>query len=206
MKTSHGIRPGDANTTSPAGWGAERARLVTWRDPLATQAAATSMSGLAFWRAVADGHLPAPPISELMQMRVIDVENGRIAFSCTPDGSMYNALGIVHGGAACTLLDTATGCALHTTLPKGVGFSTVEIKVNYLKAVTAASGTLTAVGTVIKAGSRIGFTEAKLTDASGQLVATATSTLIKFDLPSPAMHSDTNGIHSGKADAACHLS
>jgi uncharacterized protein (TIGR00369 family) len=193
METSHDTRGGDTDAVSAAGWGAERSRLITWRDPVATQAVATSMSGLAYWRAVADGRLPAPPISELIQMRVVDVENGRITFTCTPDGSMYNTLGMVHGGAVCTLLDTATGCALHTTLPEGVGFSTVEIKVNFLKAVTVASGTLTAAGTVVKAGSRIGFAEANATDASGDLVATATSTLLKFGLPSPAMHSSTNG-------------
>ena len=196
MQTSHDARGGDTDAVNTAGRGAERSRLITWRDPIATQATATSMSGLAYWRAVADGRLPAPPISELIQMRVVDVEDGGITFTCTPDGSMYNALGMVHGGAVCTLLDTATGCALHTTLPRGVGFSTVEIKVNYLKAVTASSGRLTAVGAVVKAGSRIGFAEAKVTDASGELVATATSTLLKFDLRSTAKHSSTNGIPS----------
>jgi uncharacterized protein (TIGR00369 family) len=140
------------------------------------------MSGLSYWRAVADGQLPSPPIGELLRMRVVDAEDGRITFSCTPDASMYNTLGIVHGGAVCTLLDTVTGCALHTTLPAGVGYSTVELKVNYLKAVTVASGMLTAVGTVVKAGSRIGFTEAKVSDASGKLVATASSTLLIFEL------------------------
>ena len=103
---------------------------------------------------------------------------------------------MVHGGAVCALLDTATGCALHTTLPEGVSYTSVEIKVNYLKAVTVDSGTLTAVGSVVKAGSRIGFAEAKVTDASGKLVATATSTLLIFDLRSPAKHSSTNGNHS----------
>lgn len=129
-------------------------------------------------------------------MRVVDVENGRVTFSCTPDASMYNPLGMVHGGTVCTLLDTVTGCALHTTLPEGVGYTSIEIKVNYLKAVTIASGPLTAVGTVVKAGSRIGFTEGKVTDASGNLVATATSTLLVFDLRSPAKHSSTDGNHS----------
>ncbi|OBI17314.1 aromatic compound degradation protein PaaI [Mycobacterium sp. E2327] len=162
----------------------EQSRVVTWHDPIATQAAAASMSGLAYWRAVADEHLPPPPIGELMRMRVVDVDNGRIAFSCTPDGSMYNPLGMVHGGAVCTLLDTVTACALHTTLPEGVGYTSVEIKVNYLKAVTAASGTMTAVGTVVKAGSRIGFAEGEVTDGSGNLVATASSTLLIFEMPS----------------------
>lgn len=164
-------------------WGTEQSRLVTWRDPIATTSAVASMSGLAYWRGVIDGHFPPPPIGEIIQMRVVDVENGSITFSCTPDASMYNPLGTVHGGAVCTLLDTVTGSAMHTTLPEGVGFTSVEIKVNYLKAVTAASGPLTAVGSVVKAGSRIGFTEGEVTDASGNLVATATSTLLIFELP-----------------------
>jgi uncharacterized protein (TIGR00369 family) len=159
-------------------WGTEQSRLVTWRDPITTTAAVASMSGLAYWRGVIDGHFPPPPIGEIIQMRVVDVENGRVTFTCTPDASMYNPLGTVHGGTVCTLLDTVTGCAMHTTLPEGVGYTSVEIKVNYLKAVTAASGPLTAVGSVVKAGSRIGFTEGKVTDASGNLVATATSTLL----------------------------
>lgn len=154
------------------------------------------MSGLVYWRAVADGHLPPPPISALMGMRPVDVGGGRITFTCTPDASMYNTLGMVHGGIVCTVLDTATGCALHTTLPEGVGFTSVEIKVNYLKAVTVDSGTLTAVGTVVKAGSRIGFAEARVTDAAGALVATATSTLMKLDMRSAATRSDNNGSHS----------
>jgi uncharacterized protein (TIGR00369 family) len=176
--------------------GVEQSRVVTWRDPITTQATAASMSGLAYWKAVADGYLPPSPIAELMRMRLDGVENGRITFSCTPDASMYNPLGTVHGGAVCTLLDTATGCAMHTTLPEGVGYTSVEIKVNYLKAVTVASGTLTAVGTVVKAGSRIGFTEGTVTDASGNLVATASSTLLVFELPSGAKSPSTNGNHS----------
>ncbi|BBZ50578.1 PaaI family thioesterase [Mycobacterium heidelbergense] len=186
MTASPGAPAGDTRVAHTAGWGEAESRLVTWRDPHTTKATAASMSGLAYWKAVADGHLPPPPIGELMRMSILDVENGRIAFGCMPDGSMYNPLGMVHGGMLCTLLDTVTGCALHTTLPEGVGYTSVEIKVNYLKAVTAASGPLTAVGTVVKAGSRIGFTEATVTDASGALVATASSTLLIFDLPGAA--------------------
>jgi uncharacterized protein (TIGR00369 family) len=163
-------------------WGDEQSRVITWRDPMTTQATAASMSGLSYWRAVADGHLPPPPIGELMQMRVVAVENGAITFSCTPDASMYNPLGMVHGGAVCTLLDTVAACALHTTLPQGVAYTSVEIKVNYLKAVTIASGPLTAVGSVVKAGSRIGFAEGRVTDAAGRLVATASTTLLIFEL------------------------
>ncbi|WAC91917.1 PaaI family thioesterase [Mycobacterium sp. Aquia_213] len=163
-------------------WGAEQSRTITWRDPMTTQATVASMSGLSYWQAVADGRLPPPPIGELVQMRVVAVENGAITFSCTPDASMYNPLGLVHGGALCTLLDTVAACALHTTLPQGVGYTSVEIKVNYLKAVTLDSGPLTAVGSVVKAGSRIGFAEGEVTDASGSVVATASTTLLIFEL------------------------
>jgi uncharacterized protein (TIGR00369 family) len=194
---SHDVPRGALDTADTVGWGTEQSRLIAWRDPISTQATAASMSGLAYWRAVADGHLPQPPIGELLQMRVVDVANGRVTFSCTPDASMYNTLGMVHGGAVCTLLDTVTGCAVHTTLPEGVGYTSVEIKVNYLRAVTMASGPLTAVGTVVKAGSRIGFTEGKVTDVSGALVATATSTLLVFDLAGPAKHFGTNGNRVG---------
>jgi uncharacterized protein (TIGR00369 family) len=184
---------GDIDAADGVGWGAERSRVVTWRDPLTTQANVASMSGLAYWRAVADGQLPPPPIGELIRMRVAEIEEGRIAFSCDPDGSMYNPLGTVHGGAMCTLLDTVTGCALHTTLPQGRGYTSIEIKVNYLKSVTEASGSLLAQGHVVKAGSRVGFTEAQITDASGALVATATSTLLIFELPGAARVSGSNG-------------
>ncbi|BBY24021.1 PaaI family thioesterase [Mycobacterium stomatepiae] len=163
-------------------WGAEQSRTITWRDPMTTQATVASMSGLSYWRAVADGHLPPPPIGELVQMGIVAVENGAITFSWTPDGSMYNPLGLVHGGAVCTLLDTVAACALHTTLPQGVGYTSVEIKVNYLKAMTLDSGPLTAVGSVVRAGSRIGFAEGEFIDASGNVVATASTTLLIFEL------------------------
>jgi uncharacterized protein (TIGR00369 family) len=197
VNTSYDTRGGGADTANTAGWGAEQSRLVTWRDPITTQTTLASMSGLSYWTAVVDGHLAPPPIGELLRMRVVDVENGRIAFNCVPDASMYNPLGMVHGGAVCTLLDTVTGSALHTTLPEGTGYTSVEIKVNYIKAVTVASGPLTAVGTVVKAGSRIGFAEATVIDASGALVATASSTLLIVDLRSPANRSSTNGKPAG---------
>lgn len=163
-------------------WGAQQSRTVTWRDPVATQSAAASMSGLAYWQAVAAGQLPLPPMAELLRTSVVAVEHGGITFCCSPDASMYNPLGMVHGGTACALLDTAAACALHTTLPRGVGYTSVEIKVNYLKPVTVDSGPLAAVGSVVKAGSRIGFAEGKVTDVAGKLVATASTTLLIFEV------------------------
>ena len=102
------------------GFGAEQSRLVTWHDPMHDAGhSRRRCPASSFWRAVVGGQLPPPPIAELMRMHAVEAEDGRVTFTCTPDASMYNPLGIVHGGAMCTLLDTATGCALHTTLPAG---------------------------------------------------------------------------------------
>ena len=99
-----------------------------------------------------DGELPPPPIAGLVQMDLVSAEPGRVVFTCRPDESAYNPIGAVHGGLVCTLLDSVAGCALHSTLPQGRGYTSVEIKVSYLKAVRATSGLLTATGTVVKVG------------------------------------------------------
>ena len=165
-----------------AEWGRERSRTVTWHEPGPTTAKGLTMAGIDYMRAVADGDLPQPPIAGLMQFELVEVDPGRAVFTCVPDESAYNPIGAIHGGLICTLLDSVTGCAVHTTLPQGTGYTSVEIKVNYLKAVRLSSGLLTATGTVVKAGSRVGFAEGVVTDASGAVVATATSTLLIFDL------------------------
>jgi uncharacterized protein (TIGR00369 family) len=104
-------------------------------------------------------------------------------FTCEIDESLYNPLGAVHGGIVCTLLDSVAGCAVHTTLARGLGYTSIEIKVNYLRGVHAGSGPLTAVGTVTKPGRRVAFAEGRVTDAAGRLVATASSSLLVFPLP-----------------------
>jgi uncharacterized protein (TIGR00369 family) len=161
---------------------AQRTRTITWHDPAPGTQQGLAMPGIDYLQAVMRGELPGPPIAATMQFDLAEVEVGRAVFTCTPDESVYNPIGAVHGGLVCTLLDSAAGCALHTTLPRGKGYTSVEIKVSYLKAVRAGSGPLTATGTVVKAGSRVAFTEATVTDGSGALVATATSTLLVFDL------------------------
>jgi uncharacterized protein (TIGR00369 family) len=154
-------------TTGLADWGPERSRTVTWHDPSEAARVGLSMSGIDYLQAMVDKELPPPPITGLMQMDLVEVEPGRVVFTCRPDESAYNPIGAVHGGLVCTLLDSVAGCALHSTLPQGRGYTSVEIKVSYLKAVRAGSGLLTAVGTVVKAGSRVGFTEGVVTDESG---------------------------------------
>ena len=163
-----------------------RSRTVTWQDPMASAAAAAGLSGLEAMRALADGTIAPPPISELMRLGVTRVERGEVEFSCEPDESHYNPIGIVHGGLVCTVLDSVVGCAVHTTLERGTGYTSLELKVSYLAAVTSRSGTLTATGRVVKPGRRVAFAEGEVRDAAGTVLATATSTLLVFPLPTPA--------------------
>ena len=135
-------------------------------------------------RAGLDGHLPPPPIERLLQFQLVSAEPGKAVFTCTPDESGYNSLGTVCGGVVCTLLDAAVGCAVHTKRwLRGKGFTSLELKVNFLNSVRSSSGVLTATCTVVKSGLRAAFTEGIVTDASGTLVATATSTLLIIDFP-----------------------
>lgn len=163
-------------------WGDEQSRTVTWHDPGPTTRQGLQMAGADYLQAVVEGRMPPPPIANVLLSQLVSVEPGRVVFTCTPDQSTYNPIGTVHGGLVCTLLDSAAGCAIHSVLPAGRGYTSVEIKVNYLKAVRQETGTLTAVGTVVKTGARVGFTEATVTDESGALVATASSTLLIFEL------------------------
>jgi len=159
-----------------------RTRTITWDDPMETALAGRGEVGLHFLQRMIDGEVPGPPIANLLGMTLVSVTDGTATFTVTPDESMFNPIGAVHGGIVCTMLDSALGCALHTTLPAGKGYTSVEIKVSYLKAVRPSSGLLTATGRVVRAGSRVGFTEGEVTDASGAVVATATSTLLVFDV------------------------
>jgi uncharacterized protein (TIGR00369 family) len=170
------------DTDVRADWGPERSKTVTWHSPGPSTAKGLSMSGIDYLQAMVDGELPQAPIAGLMEFGISEVEPGRVVFTCKPDESAYNPIGAVHGGLICTLLDSVTGCAAHSTLPQGKGYTSIEIKVNYLKAVRLNSGLLTATGTLVKGGSRVGFSEGVVTDASGAVVATATSTLLIFDV------------------------
>lgn len=161
----------------------ERSKTISWHDPHETAALGVSMSGLEFMQAMARGEVPAPPIAVLMNMGIREVSEGRAVFTATPDESMHNPLGRVHGGFVCTVLDTVAGCAVHTTLPQGLAYTSLEIKVNYIAGVSHDSGELVATGTVIKPGKRVAFAEAIVQDAAGRTLATASSTLLVFPIP-----------------------
>lgn len=172
--------PAANDADAPAeGFGEEMSRTVTWHDPRATAAIGLQMTGLDFLRAMIDGRVPPPPIAKLFGMEAVRADPGEVEFAIVPDDSSYNPLGIVHGGLACTVLDTAAGCAVHTTLGAGVGYTSMEIKVNYMRPVHAGQR-LTATGTVTKPGKRVAFAEAEIRDEDGKLVANATSTLLIF--------------------------
>ena len=171
-----------SDSTDKEQWGPPRSRTVSWHDPGYGVTRGLAMAGIDYLKAMIAGELPPPPMAALMQFDVIDVEPGKVVITCQPDGSVYNPNGAVHGGLVCTLLDSAVGLALHSTLPAGKGYTSIEIKVNYLKPVRLDAGPFTTTGTVVKAGSRVGFTEGVVTNASGAIVATATSTLLVFDL------------------------
>jgi uncharacterized protein (TIGR00369 family) len=169
-----------SDSTDKAHWGPPQSRTVTWHDPDVTRG--VGMAGIDYLNAMIAGELPPPPMATLMQFDLVEATPGKVVLTCQPDGSLYNPLGGVHGGLVCTLLDSAAGLALHSTLPAGKGFTSIEIKVNYLKAVRVDAGPLTTTGKVVKAGSRVGFTEGVVTNAAGDIVATASSTLLVFDM------------------------
>jgi uncharacterized protein (TIGR00369 family) len=156
-------------------WGEPRSRSVTWYDPAVTVSGGAGLSGLEFMQAMMAGRLPPPPIAQLLNMRLREVQQGLVVFECKPDESVYNPIGVVHGGLACTLTDSAIGCAVQTTLAAGVGYTSIDITVNYLRPVTLNSGTLVATGRVTKPGRRVASAAAEVHDGSGRLVATATS-------------------------------
>ncbi len=151
---------------------------ISWNDPSALAEAGRSMSGIHFLRAIRDDRLPAPPIAELLGFKLVEVELGHAVFEVLPGEQHYNPIGVVHGGLAMTLLDSAMGCAVQTQMPAGGGYTTLEAKTNLVRAITAKTGTLRAIGKVVHLGSRVATAEGRLVDPAGKLYAHATTTCI----------------------------
>jgi uncharacterized protein (TIGR00369 family) len=139
-----------------------------------------SQDGLSFLKGIVDGDLPAPPITETLGFALIEVEAGRAVFAGTPHYRHYNPIGVVHGGFACTLLDSALGCAVHSMLAKGEAYTTLELKVNLVRPLTSETGLVTAEGRIVHRGRTLGTAEAYLKDAAGKLYAHATTTCMIF--------------------------
>ena len=138
------------------------------------------LSGLELLQAMIRGDLPAPPMAKTLGFRLAEVERGRALFEGRPGPFLLNPLGSVHGGWALTLIDSAAGCALHSELAAGFGYTTVETKVNFTRPIRPDGGLVRAEGTVLSRGRQIATSDARIVDEQGKLLAHGTSTLIIF--------------------------
>ena len=158
---------------------AERTRTFSWEDPVPTATSALHMSGLDYMRAIVNGDVPAPPIGVMMGFQPVEVAEGRAVFAAEPAEYHYNPIGVVHGGLAATLLDSATGCAVHTTLPAGVAYTTLEFKTNFVRAITRDTGRILCEAEVVHRGGTIATAEGRLiAESTGKLLAHGTSTCL----------------------------
>jgi uncharacterized protein (TIGR00369 family) len=158
-----------------------RSRTFSWSDPLATAAAARELPGIDAIRAIAAGELPPPPIASLLDFEIALVEPGRVVFAIEPAEWMYNPIGSVHGGVAATLLDSSLGCAVHTVLDAGAAYTTTDLHVRYVRAMTADTGRVLADSRVVHVGRKLATAEGRLyaeADAARLFAHATTSCLI----------------------------
>ena len=153
-----------------------RVRTFTWEDPQALARAGQKLAGLEYIRAIAEGELPAPPIAQLLGFEIVEVEHGRVLFALRPAEWMYNPLGSVHGGVAATILDSCMGCAVHTTLPAQVGYTTTDLQVRYIRGMSIDTGRVLAEGRVLHVGKRTATADGRVfTESDGLLIAHGTT-------------------------------
>ena len=155
-----------------------RTRTFTWEDPQVIYSHLKGMSGLEFLQRVARGELPAPPMARLMNIRITHVEKGQVTFEGIPEEYHYNPLGVVHGGMAATLLDSALGCCVNSHLEAGDLYTTLELKVNYLRPITVTTGAIRAIATTVHIGRTTAVVEGKVLDAADRIYAYASSTCL----------------------------
>lgn len=154
--------------------------VANWSDPEAWARAAGEMSGVEFLTEIAEGRMPQPPVSSMLDFRLTRVAPGEAVFEFRPSARHYNMIGSVHGGVASTLLDSALSCAVHSTLAKGTLYTTLELKTNFVRRIDTSTGVMRCEGKVIHAGRRVATAEARLVDAEGRLYAHATGTCAIF--------------------------
>jgi uncharacterized protein (TIGR00369 family) len=157
-----------------------RSRTYDWEDPAVSAAVVGRYSGLDFLREVQAGRLPAPPIAATLGMTLEEVEHGRVVFALVPGEEHYNPIGSVHGGVYATLLDSAAGCAVQSVLPQGMGYTSLDLNVKFLRPVTVDTGKVRAVGTVLNSGRRTALAQAELFDSGDRLLAHTTSSCLLF--------------------------
>ncbi|HEY0879444.1 MAG TPA: PaaI family thioesterase [Zeimonas sp.] len=146
-------------------------------------------SGLQFLERIGRGELPSPPIMQALDFVPVEAAHGFMAFQGTPKPDYYNPIGSVHGGYVATLLDSALGCAVHTTLERGFGYTTLELKVNYVRPLTDRTGPVRAEAKIVSVTRRIGVAEGRLVDAAGRMYAWGSTTCLIFPLPLPGEES-----------------
>jgi len=154
---------------------ARRERVVRWEDPAIALAALAGHSGLEALRAMIAGNVPPPPIAMLMNITLALADEGHVVFEGTPGEEHYNPIGLVHGGFALTIMDSALGCAIHTMLPAGAGYATTDIQVRMVRAITKDTGTVRCEARVQHVGRTLGVAAATLVDGNGKLLATGTT-------------------------------
>jgi uncharacterized protein (TIGR00369 family) len=163
----------------PSERAAVRSRTIAWDDPVAAAARGAGMSGLEYLLAIRDGTVPRPPIATLMDFDLVEIDDGRAVFAATPDEFHYNPIGVVHGGLAATLLDSAMACAVQTTLEAGLAYTTLEIKVNFARPMTRDTGRVLCEANVIHRGRTVATAEGRLVaEATGKLLAHGTTTCL----------------------------
>jgi uncharacterized protein (TIGR00369 family) len=166
--------------TSPEPNHHARTRTYQWGDPAISAAAARQLDGLAFFREIAAGTLPPPPIMATLGLEAVSFEPGTAVFAFEPAEYHYNPIGSVHGGVYATVCDSACGCAVHTLLPAGAYYTSLDLSVRFIRPITSTSGRLVCEGTVENIGGRTALATARLTNADGKLFAHATSTCLIF--------------------------
>lgn len=160
----------------------ERTREHRWVDPAIALASLSRLSGLEFLQEMTAGRVPSPPISSTLDFADFTVEPGRVTVELDPAEFHMNPLGTVHGGVIAALLDTACACAVHTTLPAGTGYTSLDLNTRFLRPVRAGGGRIRCVGTVLTSGSRTATAQAHLLDAGDRLLAHATSSCLIFPI------------------------
>ena len=174
-----------------------RTRTIRWDDPAPALERAKGLTGLEQMQAIVDGTVPPPPIALTMGFHPVEIAEGRTVFAAEPGEYHYNPIGVVHGGFAATLLDTATGCAVQTTLPRGVAYTTIELKTNFVRAITHDTGSVLCEAEVVHRGATIATAEGRLrAESTGKLLAHATSTCLII-AASAARTPDSNGNGGG---------
>lgn len=179
--------------------GPVRRRVVEWSDPSLTAATAAGLTGVDFLQAIARGEIPQAPVAALLGMRVAEVEPGRVVFELRVGEYLYNPIGSVHGGIISTVLDSAMGCAVHSNLTRGQGYTTLELKVNFDRALTVAVPVVRAEADIVTSGRRVATAVGRLVGPDGTLYAHASTTCLVFDVaPSDVAATATAATEVGK--------